>query len=327
MGTHPIFESDFDCLTDWEPMEKFLHSFAKGPGIALLCAGASIAVLWGIMRYASRGVRRAPRTLGPDPNKTVKLPLIKITQVSHDTKIFRFGLPEGHRLGLPVGQHVNTKAKIDGKLVIRAYTPISSDDDIGFVDLLIKVYFPNEKFPTGGKMTQYINNLKIGDGLDFTGPKGRIIYQRNGQFKIRGEKKDDKPQMISGIRNIGLVAGGSGITPMLQIVRDVFKSEEDTRLWLLFANQTESDILLREEIEDIKRQHPNRFSFMYTLDRPNDSWTYQKGFINKEMCAAHLPVPGEDTMILMCGPPPMIKFALLPNLEALGHSENRTFAY
>ena len=82
--------------------------------------------------------------------------------------------------------------------VIRAYTPISSDDDIGFVDLLIKVYFPNEKFPAGGKMTQYINNLKIGDGLDFTGPKGRIIYQRNGQFKIRGEKKDDQPQMISG---------------------------------------------------------------------------------------------------------------------------------
>ena len=68
---------------------------------------------------------------------------------------------------------------------------------------------------------------------------------------------------------------------MLQIVRDVFKSEEDTRLWLLFANQTEEDILLREEIEDIQRQYPNRFSFMYTLDRPSDSWTYQKGFINK----------------------------------------------
>ena len=93
------------------------------------------------------------------------------------------------------------------------------------------------------------------------------------------EKKNLKQKL--GIRNIGLVAGGSGITPMLQIVRDVFKSQEDTRLWLLFANQTEEDILLREEIEDIQRQYPNRFSFMYTLDRPNDSWIYQKGFINK----------------------------------------------
>merc|ERR1711972_118657 len=127
--------------------------------------------------------------LGPDPNKTVSLPLIKITQVSHDTKIFRFGLPEGFRLGLPVGQHVNTKAKIDGKLVIRSYTPISSDDDIGFVDLLIKVYYPNERFPEGGKMTQYINNLKIGDTLDFTGPKGRIIYQRKKFLNSRRKER------------------------------------------------------------------------------------------------------------------------------------------
>ena len=53
--------------------------------------------------------------------------------------ILRFGLPDGHRLGLPVGQHVNVKARINDKLVIRAYTPISSDDDLGFVDMLIKV--------------------------------------------------------------------------------------------------------------------------------------------------------------------------------------------
>ena len=54
-------------------------------------------------------------------------------------RILRFGLPDGHRLGLPVGQHVNVKARINEKLVIRAYTPISSDDDLGFVDMLIKV--------------------------------------------------------------------------------------------------------------------------------------------------------------------------------------------
>ena len=82
--------------------------------------------------------------------------------------------------------------------VIRAYTPISSDDDLGFMELLIKVYFPNEKFPAGGKMTQYINNLKIGDRLEFTGPKGRIIYKRQGKFRIRGEKKDQPPRDVEG---------------------------------------------------------------------------------------------------------------------------------
>lgn len=308
-------------------MEKFATLFTRGPGIALMLAAGSVLVVIGFMSYHSRNFRKALRQLGPDPNKTVRLPLIKVTEVSHDTKIFRFALDEGHRLGLPVGQHVNTKAKIDGKLVIRSYTPISSDDDIGFVDLLIKIYFPIERFPAGGKMTQYINNLKIGETLDFTGPKGRIIYKRDGNFILKGEKQHDPPRFVSGIKNIGMIAGGSGITPMLQIVRDVFKSNEQTKIWLLFANQTENDILLREEIEDVAREHPTRFSFMYTVDRPTEGWKYQTGFINKEMTAAHLPIPGPQTTILICGPPPMVKFACLPNLEANGHKTDQIFVY
>ena len=79
-----------------------------------------------------------------------------------------------------------------------------------------------------------------------------------------------------------MIAGGAGITPMLQIVRDVFKNEaENTKISLLFANQTEDDILLRDEIEQIHKDHPAHFSFMYTIDRPIENWPYQKGFINK----------------------------------------------
>ena len=65
-------------------------------------------------------------------------------------------------------------------------------------------------------MTQYIDNMKIGDKLDFVGPKGHIIYKRNGEFLIRGKKKSDPNRTVTGIKNIGMIAGGSGITPMLQ---------------------------------------------------------------------------------------------------------------
>ena len=62
----------------------------------------------------------------------------------------------------------------------------------------------------------------------------------------------------------------------------MFKNEnEKTKIHLLFANQTEKDILLREEIEEIKKNNPTRFSFMYTIDRPDEGWTYEKGFINQ----------------------------------------------
>ncbi|XP_019488910.1 PREDICTED: NADH-cytochrome b5 reductase 2 [Hipposideros armiger] len=104
-------------------------------------------------------------------------------QISHNTRKFRFGLPSpDHVLGLPVGNFVRLLAKIDDALVIRAYTPVSSDDDRGFVDLIIKIYFKNvhPDYPEGGKMTQYLENMKIGDTILFQGPCGRLFYRGQG---------------------------------------------------------------------------------------------------------------------------------------------------
>ena len=61
-----------------------------------------------------------------------------MTAESHDTKVFRFNLPAGHRLGLPVGQHIQLQADIDGKNIKRSYTPITLDTTVGHVDCIIK---------------------------------------------------------------------------------------------------------------------------------------------------------------------------------------------
>lgn len=71
----------------------------------------------------------------------VSLTLINREEVSHDTRIFRFALPsEKHVLGLPVGQHISLSYQDDSdNPVIRSYTPVSRDNDVGIVDFLIKV--------------------------------------------------------------------------------------------------------------------------------------------------------------------------------------------
>lgn len=56
-------------------------------------------------------------------------------------------------------------------------------------------------------------------------------------------------------------------------------------------------------------------------------WNYSSGFISSEMIVDHLPPPSNDTFILMCGPPPMIKFACIPNLDQLGYDPKLRFAY
>lgn len=174
-----------------------------------------------------------------DPNEKYQLPLIEKEEISHDTRKFRFGLPsENHILGLPVGQHIHLSAKINDELVIRAYTPVTSDDDKGYVDLVIKVYKKNvhPKFPDGGKMSQHLDEMKIGDTIAFRGPSGKIQYHGNGKFQVRKLRKD--PPINLKASKVNLIAGGTGITPMLQIVRDILKHPEDkTVLSLLFANQ------------------------------------------------------------------------------------------
>lgn len=272
--------------------------------------------------------KRAAITL-EDPNIKYALRLIDKEIVSHDTRRFRFALPSpAHILGLPIGQHIYLSARVDGHLVVRPYTPTSSDDDKGYVDLVIKVYFKNvhPKFPEGGKMSQYLESLRINDTIDFRGPSGLLIYKGKGVFAIQPDKKSEAT--IKKARHVGMIAGGTGITPMLQIITAVMKDPEDpTVCHLLFANQTVKDILLRPELEEVLANNPDRFKLWFTLDRAPEDWEYSQGFISEDMVRDHLPPPADDTLILMCGPPPMIQFAANPNLDKVGHSTSQRFAF
>ncbi|ELK24763.1 NADH-cytochrome b5 reductase 2 [Myotis davidii] len=236
-----------------------------------------------------------------NPETKYPLPLIEKEQITHNTRRFRFALPSTeHVLGLPIGNYVHLLANIDGVLVIRAYTPVSSDDDQGFVDFIIKIYFKNvhPNYPEGGKMSQYLDNMKIGDTILFRGPTGRLFYH------------------------------GPGITPMLQLIRHITKNPRDkTRISLIFANQTEDDILMRSELEAVATTYSEQFSLWYTLDRPPFGWTYSSGFVTADMIQEHLPAPGKSTFILVCGPPPLIQTAAHPNLEKLGYTKDMIFTY
>ncbi|CAM9750675.1 unnamed protein product, partial [Choristocarpus tenellus] len=262
-----------------------------------------------------------------DPENYIPFTLAEIEKISHDTRRFRFSLPSPtHVLGLPIGQHISLRFEeaATGKVVTRSYTPTSSDEDLGYVDLVIKVYFPNvePKFPDGGQMSMHLERRKIGDTVDMRGPKGNLTYCGNGVFSIK--RRDDRK-----VTKLGMIAGGTGITPMLQIIAAIMREGEglEMELSLIFANKTEEDILLRDSIEDMASKHKN-FNFHYTLDKPpKTGWTYSSGFVTKEIVGTNLPAPGPETLILMCGPPPMIKFACLPALGELGFSEDMHFSF
>ncbi|XP_054721195.1 NADH-cytochrome b5 reductase 3-like [Uloborus diversus] len=302
--------------------------FTSGNVIPLVVSLGLISVTAILIHYLMQKKRQPPKLLR-DPTVKYSVKLVEKKEISHDTRSFRFILPsEEHVLGLPVGQHIFLSAKIDGNIVIRPYTPVSTEDDKGYFELVIKVYFKgvHPKFPDGGKMSQYLNNMKIGDTIEVRGPSGRLIYLGRGDFRIKPDTKSDA--VTHKIKHVGMIAGGTGITPMYQLVKQALKDPEDTlQMSLLFANQTEDDILLRTELEDLANQYKDRFKLWYTVDRPTAGWKYSSGFISTEMIQAHLPPPSDNPLILMCGPPPMIKFACIPNLDQLGYNPQFRFAY
>ena len=111
-------------------------------------------------------------------------------------------------------------------------------------------------------MSEHVHDMKVGDALSMKGPIPKYPWQAN---------KHD---------HIALIAGGTGITPMWQLARAIFKNPEDkTKVTLVFGNVTEDDILLRKEFNDLESQYPDRFRAFYVLDNPPDGWKNGKGFI------------------------------------------------
>ncbi|KAH9944446.1 NADH-cytochrome b5 reductase [Epithele typhae] len=229
-----------------------------------------------------------------------EFPLKEKIVISPNTAIYRFALPHPQDvLGLPIGQHVSVSAEINGKDIMRSYTPTSSDDNLGHFDLLIKSY---EK----GNISRYISLLKIGDKVRIKGPKGQFKYH---------------PSLS---RELGMIAGGTGITPMLQIVRAALKNPLDrTKLSLIYANVNEEDILLKKELDELAAQHSNRFRVYYVLNNPPTAWQGGVGFVTKDMIEKHMPPTDHNIKVLLCGPPPMIT-AMKKYLDELKYPAPRT---
>ncbi|KAJ5469402.1 NADH-cytochrome b5 reductase 1 [Penicillium diatomitis] len=253
------------------------------------------------MRYpprikAKKVIRADPHLIRGflQPQTYQDLPLIAKVPLSPNVYRFVFGLPDANAvLGLPIGQHVALKAEVNGTTVTRSYTPTSNNLDRGRVELVVKCY-------PDGLMSQYLAGLEIGDRVPFRGPKGSMKYTKD---------------MAT---HIGMVAGGTGITPMYQLIRAICENDNDTtQISLVYANRTEADILLREELDTFARRYPNNFKVWYMLDSAPQGWAYGEGFVNADVLRERMPAPGADNKILLCGPPGMIG-ATKKNLATLG---------
>ncbi|MCA1957980.1 MAG: cytochrome-b5 reductase [Nitrospira sp.] len=215
------------------------------------------------------------KTASPAPYK-----LIQIEPDTHDTKTFRFALPAEATLDMLPGDFLYVHATLNGKTVKRAYTPSSLPGVTGHFDLTVKRY-------ETGLVSRYLHEQHIGDTVLMSGPNA-------GGHWVDGMAKQ-----------VGFVAGGTGITPMISIIRWILANRIDAELFLIFANKTEADIIFRREWERNVREYPN-FHCHHLLENPPSDWRQGTGRVTPDVLRRHLPPPGPETCIFLCGPPPMV---------------------
>ena len=220
--------------------------------------------------------------------------LTAIHRDTHDTKTFRFALPEHATLDMLPGDHLFVHATIDGKSVKRPYTPSSMPGATGHFDLTVKRY-------ETGVISRYLHERQVGETVLMSGPNP------GGHWMDGMAKK------------VGFVAGGSGITPMIAIIRWILARNQNVDLFLLYANKTEADIIFREEWDAYVRAQTN-FHCHHVLSEPPAGWSQETGRISETTLRTHLPPPGADTVIFLCGPPPMVD-AIETTLKSIGHAE------
>ncbi|KAH8813232.1 hypothetical protein F5884DRAFT_329752 [Xylogone sp. PMI_703] len=290
-----------------QPLKSQYRRYAteakSGGSNTLLYAGIAAVVAGGGYWWSTQGSDKNPRSKTTVPadvpaatNKVaftggdqgfISLKLDSVEDLNHNTKKFRFALPESDQVsGLHIASALLTKYKTADmeKPIIRPYTPISEEGAKGYLDLLVK------KYPEG-KMSVHMHNLNPGDHLDFKGPAPKYPWSPN---------KHD---------HIALIAGGTGITPMYQVARAIFSNPDDkTKVTLIFGNVTEDDILLKSEWDHLENTYPQRFRAFYLLDKPPKDWVGSSGFITKELLKKVLPEPKEPNIkVFVCGPPGMYK--------------------
>ena len=172
-------------------------------------------------------------------------------------------------------------------------------------------------------MSTHLHDMTAGQRLEFKGPIPKYPWEAN---------KHD---------HIALIAGGTGITPMYQLIRAIFSNPNDkTKVTLVFGNVTEDDILLKRELADYENTYPQRFRAFYVLDKPPAEWKGNSGHVTKELLKTVLPEPKENNVkVFVCGPPGMYKAIsgakvspsdqgdLTGILKELGYSKDQVYKF
>ena len=212
-----------------------------------------------------------------------------VQRLTADSVVIEFGIPEdlADTFAFRAGQYLGVRVDIDGEDVRRSYS-ICSEPSEGVLRIGVK-HVP------GGKFSTYANEvIKAGDTLQVLPPQGKFTHACD-------------PSRPSGYV---FFAAGSGITPVISLIKDILRNEPLAQVVLFFGNRTTDSIMFREEIEALKNIYLTRLSVHYILSKERQNAAFYNGRIDAEKCDIFSKVffiPAKVGQFFICGPEEMIE--------------------
>jgi ferredoxin-NADP reductase/DMSO/TMAO reductase YedYZ heme-binding membrane subunit len=260
-------------------------AFAAALGVLLLYRLGSH--YWGLRTDAWKFRSAQPALPAPaaPPSKTWtgQLRVAQVFDETADVRTFRLASADGPRLPFDFfpGQFLSLTLDVDGQKVRRSYTIASAPTRTGCCELTVK------REPMGLASRHLHDAIKVGDLLEVRAPAGK--------FKFTGTEAE----------SVVLIAGGVGITPLMSQIRYLTDISWTGDIFLVFSVKTERDIIFRDELQALRRRHPN-LHLTITLTRDDGSaWSGERGRITPALLDRAVPHI-VDRPVFVCGPTEMI---------------------
>jgi ferredoxin-NADP reductase len=240
-------------------------------------AGARSGATAGTMQASVGSVLAAASS----PGGPLILRLASITRQTPDSKTLRFIVPTDRQLNARPGQFLTFSFLFDGKKVVRSYSICSSPARSGYVEI-------TPKRVSEGCVSVFLNDrATVGMTVEANGPFGHFHFDPGK------------------CRNIVLLAAGSGITPMMAMLRYIDDLCLETTVTLLYCVRTSADIIFHRELKDLQARLKN-FQYHLLLSQPHTAWPSRRGHISREFIEDTIKEPASLEFFL-CGPPPFME--------------------
>lgn len=232
-------------------------------------------------------------------NRFFQLEVVDVKQETSDAVIIAFAIGNGMQelFSYKPGQYLTLKFNLNGNEVRRSYSLCSSP-------VLNEPLRVSVKRVKDGLVSNHINdNIKVGDIVEVMPPDGRFYADVS---------KDN-------YKTYYLFAAGSGITPILSILRSVLLTEEKSSVYMIYGNRTQDSIMFKDELEKLQEEYRDRLILVHALSQSKSGWLakkpkmeFRKGRVDAqcvEWFVNEYPSNSQDLEYYICGPGTMIENA------------------